>query len=150
MDRRGASGSHCRFGWKLWLWYCRYPKDRVPPRTSSGSRQKVRHANHTPLSVVNLSMNRVAQASSGTTTCPTDPAPAARPGAAPCPVDPAPAARPEAAPGPLRVLRPQLPLPDPGQLRGLRVSCGLSSHYPARGSSGVATCALEAQRSACY
>jgi hypothetical protein len=111
---RGGSGGHCQ-----------YPENRVPPRTSSGSRQKVRHANHTPLGVVNLSMNRVAQASSGTAACLVASAPAARPGA---------------APGPPRVLRPQLPLSGPGQLRGRRVSCGLSSRCPARGSSGAAAC----------
>jgi hypothetical protein len=68
---RGGPGGHCR-----------YPEDQVPPHTSSRSRQKARHANHTPLCVVNLNMNRMAQASSGTATCPADPAPAARPGAA--------------------------------------------------------------------
>jgi hypothetical protein len=68
--------------------HCRYPEDWVPPRTSSRSRQK---------------------ASSGTATCPADPAPAARPGAAPAPP---------------HVLRPQLPLPSPGQLRGRRVCPG--------------------------
>jgi hypothetical protein len=165
--------------------HCRYPEDRVPPRTSSRSRQN---------------------ASSGTATCPADPAPAARPGAAPgpprvlwtqlplpgpgqprghhvsrgpscrcpargrhvsrgpsshcpargssraatCPADPAPAARPGAALGPPRVPWTQLPLPDPGQLRGRCVSCGLSSCCPSRGSSGVATCAVEVQRSVCY
>jgi hypothetical protein len=93
---RGGPGGHCR-----------YPEDQVPPRTSSRSRQKARHANHTPLRVVNLSMNRMAQASSGTATCPADPAPADRPGA---------------APGPPRVLRTQLPLPSPGQLRGRNAS----------------------------
>jgi hypothetical protein len=105
--------------------HCRYPEGRVPPRTSSRSGQKARHANHMPLSVVNLSMNRVAQASSGTAMCPADPAPAARPGA---------------ALGPPRVLRPQLPLPSLGQLQGRHVSSGLSSRCPARGSSGAATC----------
>jgi hypothetical protein len=111
---RGEPGGHCR-----------YPEDQIPPCTSSRSRQKARHANHTPLRVVNLSMNYIAQASSGTATCPADPAPAARPGA---------------APGPLCVLRIQLPLTGPGQLRGRHVSCGLSSRCPARGSSGAATC----------
>jgi hypothetical protein len=105
--------------------HCRYPEDRVPPRTSSRSGQKVRHANHTPLSVVNPSMNRVAQASSGTATCPADPAPTARPGA---------------APRPPRVLRTQLPLPDPGQPRGRHVSRGPSSRCTAQGSSGAAAC----------
>jgi hypothetical protein len=114
---------------------CRYLEDQVPPRTSSRSRQKARHANHTPLRVVNLSMNCMAQASSRTVTCPTDSAPAAQP---------------RAAPGPPRVLRPQLPLPSLGQLRGCHMSCGLSSRCPARGSSGAATCALEAQRSVGY
>jgi hypothetical protein len=71
-------------------------------------------------------------------------------GAATCPADPASAARLGVAPGPPRVPRTQLPLPGPGQLRGCRVSCGLSSRCLARGSSGVAACALEAQRSACY
>jgi hypothetical protein len=110
---RGGPGGHCR-----------YPEDRVPPRTSSRSRQKVRHANHTPLSVVNLSMNRVAQASSGTATCPADPAPAARPGAAPGPPRVLRTQLPLPGPGPLRVLRPQLPLPSPGQLRGHHVCPG--------------------------
>jgi hypothetical protein len=158
---RGGPGGHCR-----------YPEDQVPPRTSSRLRWKARHANHTPLRVVNLSINRMAQASSGTATCPADPAPATRPGAAPgpprvlrtqlsltgpgqlrgrhvscglssrCPAG--------VAPGPPRVLRTQLPLPSPGQLRGCHVSCGLSSRSPARASSGATTCALEAQRSACY
>jgi hypothetical protein len=58
--------------------------------------------------------------------------------------------QPGAAPGPPRVLWLQLPLPSPGQLQGRHVSCGLSSRCPARGSSETATCALEAQRSACY
>jgi hypothetical protein len=105
--------------------FCRYPEDQLPPRTRSRSIQKVRHANHTPLRVVNLSMNCMAQASSGTATYP---------------VDPAPAARPEAASGPPRVLRTQLPLTGSGQLRGHHVSCGLRSRCPARGSSGAATC----------
>jgi hypothetical protein len=78
---------------------CRYPGDQVPPRTSSRSRQKARHANRTPLGVVNLGVNRMTQASSGAATCPAASAPAAWPGA---------------APGPSRVLRPQLPLPDSG------------------------------------
>jgi hypothetical protein len=91
--------------------------------------------NHTPLRVICLGVNRMAQASSGATTCPAASAPAARP-------------RP--APGPPHVLWPQLPLPSPGQLRGRHVSCGLNSHCPARGSFRAATCALEAQRSVCY
>jgi hypothetical protein len=62
---------------------CHYPADQVPPRTSSRSRQKARHANHTLPRVHNLSMNRIAQGSSGATTCPTALAPAAQPGAAP-------------------------------------------------------------------
>jgi hypothetical protein len=45
--------------------YCRYPEDQVPPCTSSRSRRNVRHANHTPPRVVNLSMNRTARGSSG-------------------------------------------------------------------------------------
>jgi hypothetical protein len=130
---RGEPGGHCR-----------YPEDQVLPRTSSRSRQKARHANHTPPRVVNLSMNRTARGSSGAVTCPAAPAPAAQPGA---------------APGSPRVLRPRLPLPSPGlpralwlqlpllspgQLRGRHVSYGSSSRCPARGSSGAATCALEA------
>jgi hypothetical protein len=83
--------------------HCRYPGDQVPPRTSSRSRHKVRHANHTPLRVVNLGVNRMAQASSGAATCPMASAPTARPGP---------------APGPPRVLWPQLPLPGTGQLWG--------------------------------
>jgi hypothetical protein len=58
--------------------------------------------------------------------------------------------QPGVAPGPPRALRLQLPLPSPGQLRGRHVSCGSSSRCLARGSSGAATCALKAQRSACY
>jgi hypothetical protein len=81
--------------------------------------------NHTPLRVICLGVNRMAQASSGAATCRAASAPAARPGA---------------APGPPRVLRPQLPLPDPGQLRSRHVSCSLNSRCPARGSSGAATC----------
>jgi hypothetical protein len=100
---------------------CRYPADQVPPRTSSRSRQKARHANHTLPRVHNLSMNRIAQGSSRATTCPAAPAPAAQPGA---------------ALGPPRVLWLQLPLSSPGQLQGRHVSCGSSSHCPARGSSG--------------
>jgi hypothetical protein len=111
---------------------CRYPEDQVPPRTGFRSRQKARHANHTPLRVVNLSINRTAWGSSGAAMCPAALAPAAQPGA---------------APGPPRVLWPQLPLPSPGQLRGRHVSCGLSSRCPTRGSFGAAACALEAQRS---
>jgi hypothetical protein len=71
---RGGPGGHCR-----------YPGDQVPPRTSSRSRQKARRANHTPLRVVNLGVNHMAQASSGAATCPAASAPAARPGAAPGP-----------------------------------------------------------------
>jgi hypothetical protein len=111
---RGGSGGHCQ-----------HPGDQVLLRTSSRSRQKARHANHTPLCVVSLGVNRMAQASSGAATCPTASAPAAwlRP-----------------APGPPRVLRPQPPLPDPGQLQGRHVFCGLSSRCPAWDSSGAATC----------
>jgi hypothetical protein len=105
--------------------HCRYPADQVPLRTSSRSKQKVRHANHALPRVINLSMNRTAWGSSGVTACPAAPAPAAQP---------------RAALGSPRVLRLQLPLPGPGQLRGRHVSCGSSSHCPARGNSGVATC----------
>jgi hypothetical protein len=111
------------------------PKDRVPPRTSSRSRQKARHANHTLPRVHNLSMNRIAQGSSRATTCPAAPAPAAQP---------------EAALGPPRVLRLQLPLPSPGQLWGRHASYGSSFRCLAWGSSGAATCPLKAQRSTCY
>jgi hypothetical protein len=140
---RGGPGGHCR-----------YPGDQVPPRTSSRSRQKVRHAKshalacdlprrepHDPGQLrgrhvsSGLSSRYPARGSSEATTCLAATAPAARPGA---------------ALGPPRVLRPQLPLPSLGQLRGRHVSCGLSSRCPARGSSRVATCALEAERSACY
>jgi hypothetical protein len=76
-----------------------------------------------------------ARGSSGVTTCPVAPAPTAQPGAAP------------ESP---RALRHQLPLPSPGQLRGRRVSYSSSSRCPARGSSGVVTCVLKAQRSMCY
>jgi hypothetical protein len=111
---RGGPGGHCR-----------YPEDRVPPRTSSRSRQKARHADHTPLRVVNLSTSCPARGSSGAATCPAAPAPTARL---------------RAAPGPPRVLQPQLPLPGPGQLQGRHVSCGTSSRCPARGRSGAAMC----------
>jgi hypothetical protein len=107
------------------LGHCRYPVDQVPPRTSSRSRQKVRHANHVLPHVINLSMNRTARGSSGVAACPAAPALAAQPGA---------------APGPPRVLRLQLSLPDPGQLWGRHVPCGSSSRCPARGSSGAAAC----------
>jgi hypothetical protein len=113
---RGGPGGHCR-----------YPGDQIPPRTSSRSRQKARRANHTPLRVVNLGVNHMAQASSGAATCPVASAPAARLGA---------------ATGPPRVLRQQLPLPGSGQLRGRHVSSGLSSRCPARGSSRAATCPM--------
>jgi hypothetical protein len=83
--------------------FCRYPADQVPPRTSFRSRQKGGQANHTLPRVHNLSMNRIAQGSSGATTCPAAPAPAAELGA---------------APGPLRVLWLQLPLPSPGAAPG--------------------------------
>jgi hypothetical protein len=67
--------------------HCRYPEDRVPPRTSSKSRQKTRRV-------------RVA-------TCPKALAPASRLGVAPgpprVPVAPTPASRLGVAPGPLRV-----------------------------------------------
>jgi hypothetical protein len=102
---------------------CWYPEDQVPPRTSSRSRQKAGHANHTPPSMVNLSMNRTACGSSKAATCPATPAPAAQPGA---------------APGPPRVLRTQLLLPSLGQLWGRHVPCGSSSRCPARGSSRAA------------
>jgi hypothetical protein len=84
----------------------RYLEEQVPPRTSSRSRQKTRHANHTLPRVHNLSMNRIAQGSSGAATCPTAPAPAAQPGA---------------APGSPRILWLQLSLPSPGQLQGRHV-----------------------------
>jgi hypothetical protein len=71
---RGGPGGHCR-----------YPADQVPPRTSSKSRQKARHANHTLPRVINLSMNRTARGSSGAATCPAASALAAQPGAAPGP-----------------------------------------------------------------
>jgi hypothetical protein len=51
------------------LYLCRYPEDQVSPRTSFRSRQNVRHVNHTPPRVINLSMNRTAWGSSGVTTC---------------------------------------------------------------------------------
>jgi hypothetical protein len=86
--------------------HCRYPADQLPPRTSSRSRQKARHANHTLPHVHNLSMNHTARGSSGAAACPAAPAPAAQPGA---------------ALGPPRVLRLRLPLPSPGQLRGRHV-----------------------------
>jgi hypothetical protein len=112
---------------------CQLPESCFPsvpwiagtPRTRSRSRQKVRYVNHTPLHVVNLGVNRMAQASSEAVTCPAASAPAARP---------------RVAPGPPRVLRPQLPLPGSGQLRGHHVSYGHSSRCPARGNSGAATC----------
>jgi hypothetical protein len=69
---RGGPGGHCR-----------YPADQVPPRTSSRSKQKARHANHVLPRVINLSMNRTARGSSGVTACPAAPTPAAQPGAAP-------------------------------------------------------------------
>jgi hypothetical protein len=53
---------------------CRHPADQVPPRTSSRSRQKVRHVNHMLPRVHNLNMNRIAQGSSEATTCPAAPA----------------------------------------------------------------------------
>jgi hypothetical protein len=77
--------------------------------TSFRSRQKLRRANHTPLHVVCLGVNHMAQASSGAATCPAASAPAARS---------------RAAPGPPRVLRPQLPLPGPEQLLGRHVCPG--------------------------
>jgi hypothetical protein len=66
-------------------------------------------------------MNRIAQGSSGATTCHVASAPAVKPGAATYPAAPAPAAQPEAAPGLPRVLRLQLPLSSSGQLRGRHV-----------------------------
>jgi hypothetical protein len=72
-----ASITHCQL--------CRYPADQIPPRTSSRSRQKVRHANHMLPRVHNLSMNRIAQGGSRAATCPAALAPAAQPGAAPGP-----------------------------------------------------------------
>jgi hypothetical protein len=105
--------------------HCRYPADQVPPRTSSRTRQKARHANHMLPRVIKFSMNRTARGSSGATTCHAAPAPAAQPGVAPrsprvlrlqlplpaqgssvvamCHAAPAPAAQPGAAPGPPRV-----------------------------------------------
>jgi hypothetical protein len=148
--RAVLDGVSRRRGGRCW---CRYPADQVPPRTSSRLRQKERHANHTLPRVHNLSMNCIAQGSSGAATCPAAPAPAAQPGA---------------ASRPSRALWLQLPLPSPGssesatcpaapapaaqpgQLRGRHVSCGSSSRCPARGSSGAAMCPLKAQRSTCY
>jgi hypothetical protein len=129
---------------------CRYPGDQVPPRTSSRSRQKARHANHTPLRVVNLGVNRMARPASGPPCVlrPQLPLPGPRQlwgrhvsyglssrcpvrdssGAAMCPAASALAARPGAAPGPPRVLRPQLPLPRPGPALGS--SCVLRPQLP--------------------
>jgi hypothetical protein len=81
----------------------------------------VRHVNHTPPRVVNLSMNRTVWGSSGAATCSAAPAPLPSPGqlrgrhvscgpssccpawgssgAVTCPAAPAPAAQPDAAPG---------------------------------------------------
>jgi hypothetical protein len=106
---------------------CRYPADQVPPRTSSRSKQKARHANHMLPRVINLSMNHTARGSSRVAVCPAAPAPVVQPGA---------------APGSSRVLRLQLPLPVPGQLRSRHMSCGSSSRCPARGSSRVTTCPM--------
>jgi hypothetical protein len=98
----------------------RYLEDQVPPRTSSRSRQKAGHANHTPPSVVNLSMNRTARVAPGPPRVLRPQLPLPSPGssgAATCPADPAPAAQPGAAPEPPRALRLQLPLPSPGSSR---------------------------------
>jgi hypothetical protein len=78
---RGGSGSHCR-----------YPKDRVPPRTSFKSRQRL----HASQLRVALRLSRVPAA--------------------------------------------QAPAPISGQLRGRHVSSWLRLPFPARGSSGDATC----------
>jgi hypothetical protein len=123
---------------------CRYPGDQVPPRTSSRSRQKARHAkSHAPACDLprrephGLGQLRGHHVSCGLSSlCPTQ----ASSGVATCPTASAPAARSGAAPGPPRVLRPQLPLPGQGQLQGRHVSYGLSSRCPAWGSSGAATC----------
>jgi hypothetical protein len=112
---------------------CRYPKDRVPPHTSSKSRQGAGR----------VSTRCHASCSSG----PRLPVEVGF-GAATCLAAPSPAAQPGAAPGPPRVLWLQLPLPSPGQLRGHHVSCGSSSHCPARGSSGAATCPAAPARAA--
>jgi hypothetical protein len=154
-----CDGSHIRIvGGGL----CRYPEDRVPPHTSSKSRQGAWHVSTRCHASCSSGPRLPAEAgfgsgsrcpvrgSSGAATCPVALASTARHRAAMCPAAPAPAAQPGAAPVPPRVLRHQLSLPGSGQLWGRHVSCGLSSRYPARGSSGAATCALEAQQSACY
>jgi hypothetical protein len=104
---------------------CRYPEDRVPPHTSSKSRQgagRVSTRCHASCSSVPRLPSEVGF---DAVTCLAAPAPAAQPGA---------------ALGSPHVLRHQLPLPSPGQLRGYHMCCGTSSRGRARGSSGVATC----------
>jgi hypothetical protein len=119
---RGGPGDHCR-----------YPEDQVPPRTSSRSRQKARHANHTFPRVINLSMNHTAPGPPRVLRLQLPlPSPGQlRPATCPVALAPAPAAQPGAAPGLPRVLRLQLPLPSLGQLRGRHMSYGSSSRCPA-------------------
>jgi hypothetical protein len=104
---------------------CRYPEDRIPPHTSSKSRQGAGR----------VYTHCHASYSSGPR-LPTE----VGAGAATCPAVPAPAAQPEAAPGPPHALLLQVSLPGPGRLRGYHVFCGSSSRCLAQGSSGAATC----------
>jgi hypothetical protein len=114
---------------------CRYPEDRVPPHTNSKLRQGAGRVSTRYHASCSFGPCLPAEVGSRAATCPAALAPTAQPGA---------------APGLPRVLRLQLPLPSPGQLWGRHVPCGSSSRCLARGSSGAATCALKAQRSACY
>jgi hypothetical protein len=104
-----------------WAWgHCRYPEDRVPPRTSFKSKMKDKTGAHARMS---RGSHLLAQGSSGAATCLIAPAPATRArgssGTATCPVAPAPISWHREAPGPSRASWLQLPPPGPVATLGL-------------------------------
>jgi hypothetical protein len=89
-----------------WAWgHCRYPEDRVPPRTSFKSKMKGKAGAH---ACVSRNFRLLAQGSSGASTCLMAPAPAIRAhgssGTATCPVALAPVSWHKIALGPPHAL----------------------------------------------
>jgi hypothetical protein len=130
------AGSHPLPGWAEG--HCRYPEDRVPPRTSSKLRQRTRRACVPTCPEASVPASRLG-ATPGPPRVPTAPVPASRLGAATCPrgsgsrlgaaprpprapAAPASASRLRAAPGPSHEL--QHPPSGSGQLRRCHVSRG--------------------------
>jgi hypothetical protein len=109
--------------------HCRYPEDRVPPHASSKSRRRVRWALMCAHVSRGSSSRLLAQGSSGTTTCPTAPAPTSRLRSTP--------------ELPCVLWLHLLPLGS-GQLQGRHMSHDSRSRLSAQGSSGAATCPMGA------